>query len=45
MLGPLLFNIFVNDMLYINLEFEICNFADDKTIYACDKCIDTVLVS
>ena len=43
MLGPLLFNIFINDMFYFDLESEICNFADDATIYACDKPIDTVI--
>ena len=31
-------------MLYLDLEYEICNFADDTTIYACDKSIDTVIV-
>ena len=43
-LGPLLFNIFINDMLYLDLESEICNFADDTTIYACDRVIDNVIV-
>ena len=43
-LGPLLFNIFINDMFYIDLEFEICNLVDDTTIYACKKSIDTVIV-
>ena len=31
-------------MFYIDLESEICNFADDTTIYACNKSIDTVIV-
>ena len=43
-LGPLLFNIFINDMFYIGLECEICNFADYTTIYACDRSIDTVIM-
>ena len=43
-LGPLLFNIFINDMLYLDLESEICNFADDTTIYASDRVIDNVIV-
>ena len=43
-LGPLLFNIFINDMFYSDLESEICHFANDTTIYACDKSIDTVIV-
>ena len=31
-LGPLLFNIFINDLFFIEMEAEICNFADDATI-------------
>ena len=44
MLGPLLFNKFTNDIIYLDLESEICNFADDTTIYACGRSIDTVVV-
>ena len=33
-LGPLLFNIFVNDIVYAINASEICNFADDNTIHA-----------
>ena len=32
-LGPLLFNIFINDLMYIPQFSKICNFADDNTIY------------
>ena len=35
---------FINYMFYLDLESEICNFADDTTLYACDKSIDTVIV-
>ena len=35
-LGPVLFNIYLNDMFFLNEWTEICNFADDITIYACD---------
>ena len=35
-LGPVLFNIYLNDMFFLNEWTEICNFADDTTIYACD---------
>ena len=31
-LGPLLFNIFLNDLLLINLRSFACNFADDNTL-------------
>ena len=34
-LGPLLFNIFINDLLAIVEKTDICNFADDNTIYSC----------
>ena len=43
-LGPLLFNIFINDLFFTDLESEICNFADDTTIYACDTSIDAVTI-
>ena len=33
-LGPLLFNIFINDLFLMRLDSEICNFADDNTIYS-----------
>ena len=41
-LGPLLFNIFINDLFLFIKETEICNFADDNTIYVCDSSIETV---
>ena len=43
-LGPILFNIFINDLLFSNLKSDICNFADDNTLYACDSSIDNVLL-
>ena len=42
-LGPILFNIFVNDMLFAVNEASICNFADDNTLYVCDQDITNVL--
>ena len=42
-LGPLLFNIYINDMLYLMEDAEVCNYADDTTIYVvCDKIDDVV---
>ena len=41
-LGPILFNIFINDLFLITNKTEICNFADDNTIYACDTSLDAV---
>ena len=34
-LGPLLFNIFINDLLLCIDEDDLCNFADDKTLSKC----------
>ena len=42
-LGPILFSIFINDLLFIVTESSICNFADDNTLYICDSSIDQVL--
>ena len=36
-LVPLLFNIFINDIFFFVERSEICNFADDNTIYSCGK--------
>ena len=34
-LGPLLFNIYLNDLFFFPLDTDVCNFADDTTLYAC----------
>ena len=44
-LGPLLFNIFINDLFLFIEKSEICNFADDNTLYVCDSSIEKVLNS
>ena len=36
-LGPLLFNIFTDDIFFFTEKSEICNFADDNTLYSCDR--------
>ena len=33
-LGPLLFNIFINDIFMIIEQSDICNFVDDSTLYS-----------
>ena len=42
-LGPLLFNIFINDLLNIVEKTSICNFADDNTIYSCTNTVKNVM--
>ena len=34
-LGPILFHIFINDLIFFIQETEVCNVADDTTIYSC----------
>jgi hypothetical protein len=41
-LGPLLFNIFLNDLLLFARESELCNFADDNTLYSFGKTVNQV---
>ena len=42
-LGPLLFNIFINDLLIFLCDYNICNFADDNTISACNSSINRIV--
>lgn len=42
-LGPLLFNIFINDLFFILLESGICNFADDNTLYLSALRLDVLM--
>ena len=35
-MGPLLFNIYLNDLFFVTIDTSLCNFADDNTLYACD---------
>jgi len=41
-LGPMLFNIFINDLLFLVQE-DIFNEADDNTLYVCSENISSVL--
>ena len=42
-LGPILFNIFLNDLVQVLKNSEIYNFADDNTISVASKNRDTLL--
>ena len=52
-LGRILFNIFINDLIFSIQETKVCNFADDTTLYSCSLnykeaahklCSDTYIV-
>ena len=42
-LGPLLFNVFLNDILFEIKESSICNWADDNTLHAYGKSLLEVI--
>ena len=41
-LGPLLFNLYINDLFYI-IKTDICNYADDTTPYTVDMSLDSLM--
>ena len=41
-LGPLLFNTFINDLFLFIEKTHICNFTDDNTIYSCNNNLQTI---
>ena len=42
-LGPPLFNVFINDIFMFIEKTEVCNFADDNTIYDCGEDLSNIL--
>ena len=42
-LGPLLFNNHLNDLFFLALDTDICNIADDNTLYTCDISLSDVI--
>ena len=36
-LGPLLFNIYLNDLFYLTECTNVCNYADDTNLHVCDS--------
>ena len=41
-LRPILFNVFINDLLHFIKETDICHFAEDTTLYACGKDLGSI---
>ena len=41
-LGPLLFNIFINYLFFFSAKCEICYFADDNSLYSCGINLDNI---
>ena len=35
--GPLLFNIYINDLFFLAENTDVCNYADDIIFYPCDS--------
>ena len=44
-LGPLLINIYINDLFFIIKPANVWNYADDTTVYACNKSLNELLSS
>ena len=42
-LGPLLFNVFINDIFWFANCTKICNYADDTKIFACHPDLGTII--
>ena len=42
-LGPILFNIYLDDFFYLTEMTQVCNFADDTTFYVCNKDFNTLI--
>ena len=44
-LGLHLFNIFINDLIFIIIKSNVFNFADDNTLYSCDRKLENIFVN
>ena len=42
-LGPLLFNTFINDIVFYREKSDLCNHADDCTLYTAGKSHSVIL--
>ena len=44
-LGPLLFNIFINNLFYVNIDSVIVNYADDNHLCNQDTCVENLVAT
>ena len=44
-LGPIFFNIYLNNLFYLTHSTDICNFADDTTFFVCDLDLKSLLLN
>ena len=44
-LGLLLFNIFINDLLLFSAKCEFCYFADENSLYSCGMNLDNIFTN
>ena len=44
-LGPLLFNIFINYLFFFSAKCEICYFTDDNSLYSCGVNLDNTFTN
>ena len=42
-LGPLLFNIYINDLFFLTESTNVCNYADDTTFHACHMDLENLV--
>ena len=42
-LGPFLFNIYLNDLFFIYIASDLCNFAEGNTLHLCDLNFDALV--
>ena len=42
-LGPLFFNVFINDIFHFVEKSKLCNFANDNTLFSCGKSLDIII--
>ena len=41
-LGPILFNIFMNDIFYYMEKSDLCNYVNDSAVYTADRYLSTL---